>query len=992
MKKESNPPDSSSCSNLFFGTYRSWKKPLNFSKFFNIVNEYQWSKTTACRSLFRYSGGYSLTKNQIISAITFSLIIGFIPHASFSQAGVSGKTGKRASDAPSMIVSVHSAAWDINMGSSTDGNYGDMPVDSIDFSVMTHYVSFAASVSSNGGSINWNNLVSSRRKPLNDRAHAAGKPVLLCLGGAGSDGYFGSSLSPANRATTINTILAAVRANEYDGIDWDWEPFGGGDSANLFPTIRALYDSFQRMPAYYDPSRHPIQTADINPGGGSGQANMWKQIAPYLEFVMLMSYDKMGSWTTMVYFDYAPYSRINNVIVDRMPGGGEEMATAQRQALQMTEAGFPAAKVVVGMDLMAGMATGGSGTPAGGATWPRQRWSSAPSFSADYKYDTFYEDFLDTASAAIKHWDDTAKSYFLSIDKAGNTSDRFIGYAGGPGQDSTMYYHIRLAEELNIGGIMIWDLSEAYLGTGRFPRASYPNLDRNWLTNSMRKYIGHIEPPPPPPPPPPPDVPKIKGKVFFDGNQNQVLDAGELPIAGRTVRITGTLTTETLSDSSGSFSFEQLPLGNYTVSMVSKTAWTQTYPVSPSTHAVSIDSADQTTDVNFGGYSATAFRFPVTRAWNIVSMPVAVASMATASLFPLQVTPAYSFHGQYEVEDVLTPGEGYWVKFNQGHDVWVAGTRRFSDTVDVVAGWNFIGSIAESIPVGDLRTVPAGLLSPYVYGYEGGSYVTNQIEPGKGYWINASVPGKVIISNSGHSAAAESAVPRTDSNLNELIFISASGQRQSLYFTFDGDESRSYPAPPSPPEASFGARFQSAAAPSDGSMIEILSSSAPSSTALPIVFSNPVYPMAIEWKIAPRNRGGALSADNGWSVPLEGNGRAEGYDPGVSGAAGLFLRRSAADGTSQPSVYALEQNYPNPFNGSTVINFSIVDESRVKLEVYNVLGEKVLTLVDRQLSPGLHSATLNGGQLPSGMYLYRLTVALPNGTQHTAAKKLVYLR
>ena len=440
-----------------------------------------------------------MKKNHIIGGITLFLIISFTSLPSLSLAGESGKTGKRASDAPSMIVAVHSPSWDVNMGSSTDGNYGDMPVDSIDFSTMTHYISFSAAMASDGSSIRWNNLVTSRRKPLNDRVHAAGKPVLLCIGGSGSDGYFGTSMSPANRATTINTVLAAVRTYGYDGIDWDWEPFGGSDSANLFPTIRALYDSFQTMQATYDPTRHPIQTADINPGGGSGQANTWKQVAPYLEFVMLMSYDKMGSWTEMVYYDYAPYSRINNVIVDRMPGGGQEMATAQRQALQMTEAGFPAGKVVVGIDFMAGRASGGSGTWAGGATWPRQEWSSAPSFAVDYKFDTFYEDFLDTASAAIKHWDDTAKAYFLSIDKPGSADDKFISYAGGPGQDSCLYYHIKLRDELGIGGIMVWDLSETYLGTGRFPQSSYPNLERNWLTNQMRKHIGHIEAPPPPP-------------------------------------------------------------------------------------------------------------------------------------------------------------------------------------------------------------------------------------------------------------------------------------------------------------------------------------------------------------------------------------------------------------------------------------------------------------------------------------------------------------
>ncbi len=74
-----------------------------------------------------------------------------------------------------------------------------------------------------------------------------------------------------------------------------------------------------------------------------------------------------------------------------------------------------------------------------------------------------------------------------------------------------------------------------------------------------------------------------------------------------------------------------------------------------------------------------------------------------------------------------------------------------------------------------------------------------------------------------------------------------------------------------------------------------------------------------------------------------------------------------------PPTFALNQNYPNPFNPSTQIAFDIPRETRVKLEVYNVLGARVLTLEDRIMSAGYHSATVQAGSLPSGLYLYRLT-------------------
>ncbi len=74
-----------------------------------------------------------------------------------------------------------------------------------------------------------------------------------------------------------------------------------------------------------------------------------------------------------------------------------------------------------------------------------------------------------------------------------------------------------------------------------------------------------------------------------------------------------------------------------------------------------------------------------------------------------------------------------------------------------------------------------------------------------------------------------------------------------------------------------------------------------------------------------------------------------------------------------PPTFALNQNYPNPFNPSTQIEFGIPKETRVKLEVYNVLGARVLTLEDRIMSAGYHSVTVQAGSLPSGLYVYRLT-------------------
>lgn len=88
-----------------------------------------------------------------------------------------------------------------------------------------------------------------------------------------------------------------------------------------------------------------------------------------------------------------------------------------------------------------------------------------------------------------------------------------------------------------------------------------------------------------------------------------------------------------------------------------------------------------------------------------------------------------------------------------------------------------------------------------------------------------------------------------------------------------------------------------------------------------------------------------------------------------------------------PSEYSLEQNYPNPFNPSTTIQFSIPEQSFVTLEIFNTLGEKVTTLVSKELNAGNHKYEWSPETQPGGIYFYKLST---NSFQQT--KKLVLLK
>jgi hypothetical protein len=76
-----------------------------------------------------------------------------------------------------------------------------------------------------------------------------------------------------------------------------------------------------------------------------------------------------------------------------------------------------------------------------------------------------------------------------------------------------------------------------------------------------------------------------------------------------------------------------------------------------------------------------------------------------------------------------------------------------------------------------------------------------------------------------------------------------------------------------------------------------------------------------------------------------------------------------------PATYALEQNHPNPFNPSTKIGFALPREGQAKLEIYNMLGQKVATVLDEHREPGYYTVTFDAASLPSGVYLYRLATS-----------------
>jgi hypothetical protein len=127
-------------------------------------------------------------------------------------------------------------------------------------------------------------------------------------------------------------------------------------------------------------------------------------------------------------------------------------------------------------------------------------------------------------------------------------------------------------------------------------------------------------------------------------------------------------------------------------------------------------------------------------------------------------------------------------------------------------------------------------------------------------------------------------------------------------------------------------------------------------------------------------------------------------DKAVNGKSEYRLKQIDFDGSyeysnvvevdfNQVLNYALEQNYPNPFNPITKINFTIPEESSVKLIVYNTIGQAVNTLIDEVTAAGTHEVLWNGLEASSGIYFYTIDVSsLESDKSYKSTRKMILLK
>ena len=332
-----------------------------------------------------------------------------------------------------------------------------MPASNIDFTTLTQVIHFSVVPNPDGTlDSSGNSITPANSADLVSKAHAAGRKVLICVGGGGTENQFQGATSAANLPVFINNLTNFVAKRGYDGVDIDWEPLPSTDAhqyTNMVNGLRSALNGF---------SQPKLLTAAVGaypPYGDSATADyvMFASLQTQFDQINLMTYDLSGPYSGWVtWFDSPIYDGGYH-----FPSNGNLVPSVDGAVKNFLANGVASAKLGLGIAFYGYLWTGGSGTSSVCITQPRQSWTNAPTATA-IRYSDIMADYYQSNRY---HWDTNAQSAYLGITNAIPTNNIFISYD----DPRTCQAKVSYARNSALGGVMIWELAQDHQGTQASP-------------------------------------------------------------------------------------------------------------------------------------------------------------------------------------------------------------------------------------------------------------------------------------------------------------------------------------------------------------------------------------------------------------------------------------------------------------------------------------------------------------------------------------------
>ncbi len=327
-------------------------------------------------------------------------------------------------------------------------NNGRLPSSKVEYNSLDYVIHFA--IEPNGdGTLDYlsNSILSTNSDALIAAAHAAGKKVIICAGGWGSDDALRSATSFLNVIFFVPNLVNFMVNRGYDGIDIDWEVLEESDSVqyvNFIKRLRTVLDL-------------------IHPGFIITVATQWQPqiiaaVQNYVNQINIMTYDLSGAWPGWVTWHNSPVYSGGNIF----PSTGMPVPSIDYMVNEFTSSGVSKSKISIGIDYYGYVWKGGNGTTTGGVTEPMQTWTNPPEVSPNIPY---YEIMDNYFRPEYYRWDSGAEASYLQIDSSCDDEDEFISYD----DERTCEAKVEYAKKNGLAGVFIWELGGDVTDNGQQP-------------------------------------------------------------------------------------------------------------------------------------------------------------------------------------------------------------------------------------------------------------------------------------------------------------------------------------------------------------------------------------------------------------------------------------------------------------------------------------------------------------------------------------------
>ncbi len=357
--------------------------------------------------------------------------------------------------------------------------------------------------------------------------------------------------------------------------------------------------------------------------------------------------------------------------------------------------------------------------------------------------------------------------------------------------------------------------------------------------------------------------------------------------------------------------------------------------------------------------------------WNMVSLSVIPDDLSRTSVFGDYTVYINRGNTWTPAPDILTPGNGYLVLVDDEATILsVCGDPLHSVVLDnLLSAWNLIGAIWGDVDITDVKVTPTGALDithTYYFDCEMDGYVaTTILEQCRGHIVWANVPCTLEIPDPDSKGITSTKKPVFTAIWNANILVKSGEIEKNLVIGVaegategydEGIDKVSILGLPGTPEVFIENHLNTDYRDENDELIWK-------------VHTDINVSMIANLDDVPEDYNLYLVYSDGYRINLRETGNVM-----LNDNKAYFVAEKAVI----PTAFELGGNYPNPFNVATVIAYEIPEDSDVRLEVFDISGHKVKTLVNETKTAGYKTVTWDGtddlgNEVPSGVYLYRLT-------------------